>query len=79
LRISGSGGEVARFGINTTPVCWASSIPRQMVWPQGTRDDFGLTLRYYRVPTGPYLMLPLLGPSTAADTVGLVADGFMSR
>ena len=40
-------------------------------------DDFGLTLRYYRVPTGPYLMLPALGPSTVGDTVGRVADGFM--
>jgi len=34
-------------------------------------------MRYYKVPTGPYLMLPFFGPSTIGDTVGIVADGAM--
>lgn len=38
------------------------------------REDFGQTLGYYGVPAGPYLMLPLLGPSNLRDTGGLVAD-----
>ena len=38
------------------------------------REDFGQTLGYYGVPNGPYLMLPLLGPSNARDTAGLVVD-----
>ncbi|MES2818026.1 MAG: VacJ family lipoprotein [Pseudomonadota bacterium] len=38
------------------------------------REDFGQTLGFYGVPEGPYLMLPLLGPSNARDTGGLVAD-----
>lgn len=37
-------------------------------------EDFGQTLRYWGVPSGPYLMLPLLGPSTVADTTGLYGD-----
>ncbi len=41
-------------------------------------NDFGLTIRYYGIPTGPYLMLPFFGPSTIGDTVGLVADGAMN-
>lgn len=36
--------------------------------------DFGLTLGHYGVPPGPYLVLPLLGPSTVRDTAGLVVD-----
>ncbi|MGH8009043.1 MAG: MlaA family lipoprotein, partial [Candidatus Binatia bacterium] len=32
----------------------------------------------YGVATGPYLMLPFLGPSTIRDTVGLVADSAMN-
>jgi phospholipid-binding lipoprotein MlaA len=37
-------------------------------------EDFGQTLGHWGVPPGPYLMLPLLGPSTLRDTVALPAD-----
>jgi phospholipid-binding lipoprotein MlaA len=37
-------------------------------------EDFGQTLGRWGVPAGPYLMLPLLGPSTLRDSFGLVAD-----
>lgn len=38
------------------------------------REDFGKTLGAWGVPTGPYLVLPLLGPSTVRDTAALPAD-----
>ena len=51
------------------------------VWDPATKmglaknnEDFGQTLGYYGVPHGPYLMLPLLGPSNLRDTGGIVAD-----
>lgn len=37
-------------------------------------EDFGQTLGYYGVGDGPYLMLPILGPSNLRDTGGLVVD-----
>ena len=37
-------------------------------------EDFGQTLGYWGVPSGPYLMLPLLGPSTLRDAAGLPLD-----
>jgi phospholipid-binding lipoprotein MlaA len=37
-------------------------------------EDFGQTLGYWGVESGPYLMLPLLGPSTVRDTVALPLD-----
>ena len=37
-------------------------------------EDFGQTLGYWGVPSGPYVMLPLLGPSTLRDTAGLPVD-----
>ncbi len=40
-------------------------------------EDFGQTLAVWGVGEGPYLMLPILGPSNPRDTVGMVADGFM--
>jgi phospholipid-binding lipoprotein MlaA len=37
-------------------------------------EDFGQTLGYWGVTSGPYIMLPLLGPSTLRDTVALPLD-----
>lgn len=38
------------------------------------REDFGKTLGRWGVPTGPYLVLPLLGPSTVRDTAVLPVE-----
>jgi phospholipid-binding lipoprotein MlaA len=40
------------------------------------REDFGQTLGYWGMGSGPYLMLPLLGPSNLRDTAGLLTDWF---
>ena len=37
-------------------------------------EDFGQTLGYWGTPPGPYLVLPLLGPSSPRDTAGMVVD-----
>ena len=37
-------------------------------------EDFGQTLGYWGLRSGPYLVLPLLGPSTVRDTAGLALD-----
>lgn len=41
------------------------------------RTDFGQTLALYGIENGPYLFLPVLGPSNARDGLGRVADAFM--
>ncbi len=38
------------------------------------KEDFGQTLGYWGVKPGPYVVLPLLGPSTLRDTVALPID-----
>jgi len=38
-------------------------------------EDFGQTLGFYGVGAGPYIVLPVLGPSTVRDTVGIGVDG----
>jgi phospholipid-binding lipoprotein MlaA len=40
-------------------------------------EDFGQTLGVHGVGDGPYLMLPMLGPSNGRDTVGLIVDYFI--
>lgn len=37
-------------------------------------EDFGQTLGYWGVGPGPYVVLPLLGPSTVRDSLGRVVD-----
>ena len=37
-------------------------------------QDFGKTLGYWGVSSGPYLVLPIFGPSSLRDTGGLVVD-----
>ena len=41
-------------------------------------EDFGQALGFRNVPTGPYLVIPIIGPSTARDAVGRVVDSFLS-
>lgn len=38
------------------------------------REDFGQTLGRWGVPSGPFIMLPLLGPSTLRDSLSLTID-----
>lgn len=41
------------------------------------QEDFGQTLAVWGVSPGPYLVLPLIGPSNFRDTIGRVGDYFM--
>jgi phospholipid-binding lipoprotein MlaA len=41
-------------------------------------EDFGQTLGVWGVSPGPYLVLPVLGPSSVRDTAGLIPDSFAS-
>jgi len=42
------------------------------------KEDFGQTLGRWGVPSGPYLVLPILGPSTIRDTAALPVDSWGS-
>jgi phospholipid-binding lipoprotein MlaA len=40
-------------------------------------EDFGQTLGVWGLDSGPYVVLPILGPSSTRDTVGLAVDLFL--
>lgn len=40
-------------------------------------EDLGQSFGYWGIDTGPYLVLPILGPSNIRDTVGLVGDAYV--
>jgi phospholipid-binding lipoprotein MlaA len=69
-----AGIVVARFAVNTT-VGVAGLFDPAAHWGLEPRvEDFGQTLGVWGVPPGPYLVLPLLGPSTVRDGGGLAVD-----
>ncbi|MDO5624999.1 MAG: VacJ family lipoprotein [Pseudomonadota bacterium] len=63
-----------RVVINTTFGLGGVLDPATEMRLQRHREDFGQTLGHWGVPPGPYLVLPLLGPSTLRDTAALPVD-----
>lgn len=69
-----AGEDLGRFLVNTTLGIVGIWDPAKEMGLVGNNEDFGQTLGYWGVPPGPYLVLPLLGPSSPRDAVGLAAD-----
>ncbi len=74
LRPRETAENLMRFSVNTVlgfggllDIASEAGIPR-------TRIDFGQTMGRWGVPSGPYVVLPLLGPSSARDSAGLLVD-----
>lgn len=77
--LQGEGGETARtllrFATNTTfGFGGCLDIVGTVPGLERKNRDFGQTLGKWGVPSGPYLVLPLMGPSTVRDAVGLVPE-----
>ena len=71
-----AGISLGRFAINSTvgfggivDVATLSGIERQPA-------DFGQTLFVWGLPSGPYLVLPIIGPSNPRDAIGLAVDSY---
>lgn len=76
-KLKGAGAELLRFVINSTIGIAGLFDPARTGFRIEPRDeDLGQTLGHYRVGQGLYVVLPILGPSTARDTVGRVGDYF---
>lgn len=75
LKPESAGTTLSRFLINTTAGVLGFWDPATGWGLQRQDEDFGQTLGHYGVGGGPYLVLPVLGPSNARDTTGIVADG----
>ena len=74
LRFHAAGGTLARFAFNTTiGLAGMFDVATDMGIPQQT-GDFGQTLFVWGFDSGPYLILPVFGPSTVRDGLGFVVD-----
>ena len=71
---NGAADSVARFVMNSTVgLAGINDVATEMGAPED-QADFGQTLHTWGVGEGPYLVLPLLGPSNPRDLAGLGAD-----
>ncbi|EXB45547.1 vacJ like lipofamily protein [Acinetobacter baumannii 146457] len=66
---------LGRFTVNTLTTLGFAD-PARRLGLDTEEESFGVTLGYYGVPSGPYVMLPFFGPSTFRDGFGLAADSF---
>jgi len=75
-----AGLETEKFFVNSVAglggfIRISDEVPRLAAIP---REDTGQTLGVWRIGSGPYLVLPILGPGTVRDTAGVVGDYFLT-
>ncbi|WP_242523127.1 VacJ family lipoprotein [Thiocystis minor] len=76
FKMSRAGSDVGRLFINSTiGVLGIFDVATNVGLPS-YKEDFGQTLGYWGLESGAFLMLPILGPSSMRDTIGLAGDVF---
>ena len=75
--MKGAGDATASFLINTTIGIIGLANPAEKLGLKAQKEDVGQTLGAYGIGPGCYFVLPVLGPTTARDSVGMVADTFV--
>ena len=75
--IGRAGDTVARFVINSTVGIFGLVDVAENLGFEQHNEDFGQTLAVWGFGEGPYLMLPILGPSNPRDAIGRVVDFFV--
>ena len=70
-----AGVNTGRFIVNTTlGIVGIFDVAEKIGFPEYEKEDYGQTLGVMGVGEGCYLVLPVLGPSTARDTFGSLAN-----
>lgn len=76
FKLGRAASDLGRVAFNTTlGVLGFFDVATNMNLPH-YGEDFGQTLGVWGSSPGPYIVLPLLGPSSGRDAVGLVLDWF---
>jgi phospholipid-binding lipoprotein MlaA len=79
LKFKQAAGDAGRLVFNTTMgLGGLFDVAEPVLGLEKHHEDFGQTLGYWTVSSGPYIELPLLGPSTVRDSAGLLVDGLLN-
>lgn len=73
-KISDAGSDVARIAVNSTAGLLGLFDVATGLGLEKHEEDFGQTLGYWGLGGGPYIVLPIFGPSNVRDSVGWVGD-----
>lgn len=73
-KLPDAGATLGRFVVNTTVGVAGIFDPASSLGITRTQEDFGQTLGAWGVQPGPFLVLPVLGPTNARDLVGKGGD-----
>lgn len=74
-KFSQAGNDTGRFLVNTTVgLVGFFDVAKDFGMPKSDGEDFGQTLGVWGVNDGPYVVLPLLGPSTLRDAPARFVD-----
>jgi len=71
------GHSVGSFAVNSTVGILGFLNPAEKIGLKPNKEDVGQTLGSYGIGPGCYFVLPILGPTTARDSIGLLADTFV--
>ena len=71
------GQSIGSFALNTSVGVLGFLNPAEKIGLKPHKEDVGQTLGSYGVGPGCYFVLPILGPTTARDSLGLIADSFI--
>ena len=71
------GQSAGSFLINSSIGILGIFNPAEKIGLKPHKEDVGQTLGSYGIGTGCYFVLPILGPTTARDSIGLLADTFI--
>ncbi len=71
------GHSIGSFALNTTVGILGFLNPAEKLGLKPHKEDVGQTLGSYGIGPGCYFVLPILGPTTARDSIGLFADTFI--
>jgi phospholipid-binding lipoprotein MlaA len=71
------GQSVGSFVVNTSVGILGFLNPAEKIGLKPNQEDVGQTLASYGIGSGCYFVLPILGPTTARDAIGLFADSFV--
>ena len=74
FKIKQAFSDGGRFAVNSTVGLFGLADIATVVGMEKHNEDFGQTLGYWGLASGPYVVIPLLGPSSIRDGVGLYAD-----
>ena len=71
------GHATGSFIVNTSVGILGFLNPAEKIGLKPHKEDVGQTLGSYGIGPGCYFVLPILGPTTVRDSIGLVADSFV--